>query len=91
MVATAVLNPHATATAETKLISSAQIIPIPADGLCMYHCVQAGKDIDWMKHRNIYIYIYIYIWHLSRQSQRKQRRNKAQALRRSSLHTSMKK
>ena len=33
-------------------ISSAKIIPVPADGLCMYHCVHAAGDPDWMKNRH---------------------------------------
>ena len=34
-------------------IRNAKIIPVPADGLCMYHCVHAAEDPDWMKKRNI--------------------------------------
>ena len=34
-------------------IHSAKIILVPADGLCMYHCVHAAKDPDWMKNRNM--------------------------------------
>ena len=29
-----------------------KIIPVPADGLCMYHCVHAARDINWMKNRH---------------------------------------
>ena len=34
-------------------IYRARIIPVPADGLCMYHCVHAAEDPDWMKNRHI--------------------------------------
>ena len=34
-------------------IRNAKIIPVPADGLCMYHCVHAAEDLDWMKNRHI--------------------------------------
>ena len=33
-------------------IHNAKIIAVPADGLCMYHCVHAAKDPDLMKNRN---------------------------------------
>ena len=35
-------------------IHSAKIIPVPADGLCMYHCVHAAKDPDYVKNPNKY-------------------------------------
>ena len=34
-------------------IHSAKIIKVPADGLCMYHCVHAAKDLDRIKNRDI--------------------------------------
>ena len=34
-------------------IRNAKIIPVPADGLCMYHCVHAAEGPDWMKNRHI--------------------------------------
>ena len=33
-------------------IRNAKIIPVPPDGLCMYHCVHAAGDPDWMKNRH---------------------------------------
>ena len=30
----------------------ARIIAVPADGLCMYHCVHVAQDPHWMRHRN---------------------------------------
>ena len=33
-------------------IRSAKIIPVPADGLCMYHCVYAAGGPDWMRNRH---------------------------------------
>ena len=33
-------------------IHNAKSTPVPAAGLCMYHCVHAAKDLDWMKHRH---------------------------------------
>ena len=34
-------------------ICNAKIIQVPADGLCMYHCVNAASYPDWMTNRNI--------------------------------------
>ena len=33
-------------------IRSAKIITVPADGLCMYHCVHAAGDPEWMRNRH---------------------------------------
>ena len=33
-------------------LSNTKIIPVPADGLCMYHCVHAAGDPDWMENRH---------------------------------------
>ena len=33
-------------------IRGAKIITVPADGLCMYHCVYAAGDPDWMRNRH---------------------------------------
>ena len=33
-------------------IHSAKIIQVPADGLCMHHCVHAANELEWMKNRN---------------------------------------
>ena len=33
-------------------IYRARIIPVPADGLCMYHCVHAANDPNWVEHRH---------------------------------------
>ena len=30
------------------------VVPVPADGLCLSHCVVASRNIeDWMENRNI--------------------------------------
>ena len=39
-------------TADQKEPHTEQIIPVPADGLCMYYCVHAARDINWMKNRH---------------------------------------
>ena len=36
-------------------IRSAKIIPVPADGLCMYHCVYAGPRLDEKSTRIRYV------------------------------------
>ena len=39
-------------TVDQNELHTENIIPVPADGLCMYHCVHAARDIDWMKNRH---------------------------------------
>ena len=39
-------------TAEKKERHTEKIIPVLAGELCMYHCVHAARDINWMKYRN---------------------------------------
>ena len=39
-------------TVDKMDVHTGKIITVPADGLCMYHCVHAARDIDWMKKRH---------------------------------------